>query len=145
MIVKTSSETKYCIEAGYPIQLQECSSDNHKQLWKADCNGQIRNYHYEHKCLTPVRRNQKTNENLNLLPCKDESESLIGVFVANGFQNSILWMVSNVDWQNQGMKAISVKNISSNALVTVEWHYYGDFSTKFSQQWEIVYPNVKLS
>ncbi len=144
MIVKTSSEIKYCIEAGYPTKLQECSADKHKQLWKADYNGQIRSYHYENQCLTPVKRNKKTNENLKLYPCEGESESMRGVLMFNGFQNSILWMVSNVDWQNQGMKAISVKNINSNALVTVEWHFYGDFSNKFAQQWEIIYPNVKL-
>lgn len=152
MVAKTDtndeeeSVAKLCIQGGDTILLQECDSSNKKQLWRADAIGQLRSFYREEYCLTHVRRNFDTHENLEMRLCYEgDDHRLSEVFIFNGFQNSILHVKSYTDWQKFGMKAISANHdIEAGSLVTLEWHYYGEFSEDYVQKWDIVYPAMKV-
>lgn len=137
-------DTNICVEAGDDILLQECDKNNKKQLWRADAVGQLRSFLDEEYCLTHIRRSHDNRRNLAMHYCVENHARLSEIFLFNGFQNSILYLKSNVDWQEYGLKAISARNVTIGSLVTLEWHYYGDFSSGFSQVWDIEYPNIQL-
>lgn len=145
IVAKTVSDTKLCIQAGNMTTLQECNSDNESQLWRADSSGQLRVFENEDMCLQLHKRDQSTRENLKLGLCYDENSVMGAIFIFNSFQNSLLWVKSNVDWQTYGLKAVSGATNSTNALVTMEWHRYGDFTTNFIQQWDLEYPAITVS
>ena len=67
------------------------------------------------------------------------------VFIFNSFQSSLLWIKSNVDWQTHGLKAISGATNATDALVTMEWHRYGESTTKFLQKWDLEYPAIEIT
>lgn len=148
IVAKTMSDTKLCIETGNMITLQECNTNKKKQLWRADSSGQLRSFENEEKCMKYVRRDDSTGENVKMGTCHDEGARLDEIFVFNSFQHSLLSIKSNVDWQTYGLKAVSVGVNSTDALVTMEWHHYGEFTSelasKFVQKWDLVYPATAL-
>ncbi len=144
MVPKSQDGQKLCIQSGNRIKLQPCNETNTKQLWRADASGQIRSrFGNEKKCLTHVRR--ENGENLIMDDCEEEGKILSKVFVYNGFQNTILWIKSDVDWAEYGLRAISVKTVSINELVTLEAHYYDGLGSSFFQSWYLIYPDIALS
>jgi hypothetical protein len=130
----------FCIEIGSSITLQKCEHDNTKQLWRADSAGQLRSYHDEDYCITPVQRDSSTRENLQMRSCEEVGNALNAIFIYNSFQSSLLWIKSNVDWQRWGLRSFSVETVMNDAFVTLEKHDYGDFSNRFVQKWIIEYP-----
>ncbi len=144
IVANSNDHKKLCVEAGDEILLQNCDKGNKMQLWRADAAGQLRSFQNEQSCLTWMRRKYDNVRNLVMGLCVEDNPRLPEIFILNGFQNTILYMKTRVDWQYYGFKAMSTSTLTAGSLVTLEWHRYGQPSSDFSQVWEIEYPNIKL-
>ena len=144
MIAKTTSDDKLCVEFHTEeniIKLQPCDDNSHKQLWATGLDGQIRSLFDEAYCLTQIKR-LETRENLKMTKCTTVKTSQI--YIHNSFQKSIIQINSRNKWPLSKLKAISVSDVTSDAVVTLEWSRLGKVRNHFVQQWDIEYPDMVL-